>query len=53
MTRPTSGKGLIGAGGEVARDGGDSQLFWHYQLRDETPNVSPREWQPLDIRRGA
>jgi hypothetical protein len=39
---------------EVLLDGGvSSQLFWHYQLKDETPNEPLRERRPPTIYRSA
>ena len=39
---------------EVLLDGGAStQLFWHYQLKDETPNEPLRERRPPTIYRSA
>jgi hypothetical protein len=34
---------------EVVLDGGDSHLFWHYQLRDETPDGASSERRPRTI----
>ncbi len=38
---------------EVVLDGGAPHLFWHYQLRDETPDGAPSERRPRTIYRRA